>query len=147
MDGSVHGTISHTIYRTSHFPWWRHQMETSSGLLAFVREFQRSPMDSPHKGQWRWLLMFPWCASKQTTEPTVQLPVIWDAMAFIVMPLSCPKVPMTDDSWPEGRVMGCIVSSRSGPCFTIIIAARYAKACYIWLFYHDCISYGPVLWA
>ena len=32
--------------------WWRHQMET------FVREIHRSPVNFPHKGQWRGALMF-----------------------------------------------------------------------------------------
>ena len=39
-------------------PWWRHQMETFSTLLAFVRGIHRSPVNSPHKGQWRGALMF-----------------------------------------------------------------------------------------
>ena len=38
--------------------WWRHQMETFSALLAFVRSTQRSPVNSPHKSQWRGSLMF-----------------------------------------------------------------------------------------
>ena len=38
--------------------WWRHQMETFSALLAFVRGLHRSPVNSPHKGQWRVALMF-----------------------------------------------------------------------------------------
>ena len=33
--------------------WWRHQMETFSALLAL----HRLPMISPHKGQWRGVLM------------------------------------------------------------------------------------------
>ena len=37
---------------------WRHQMETFSELLAFVRGIHRSPLNSPHKGQWRGALMF-----------------------------------------------------------------------------------------
>ena len=37
--------------------WWRHQMETFSALLAFVRGIHRSPMNSPRKGQWRGALM------------------------------------------------------------------------------------------
>ena len=36
-------------------PWWRHQMETFSALLARIH---RSPVSSPHKGQWRGALMF-----------------------------------------------------------------------------------------
>ena len=38
--------------------WWRHQMETFSASLAFVRGIHRSPVNSPHKGQWRGTLMF-----------------------------------------------------------------------------------------
>ena len=33
-------------------------METFSALLPFVREIHRSPLNSPHKGQWRGALMF-----------------------------------------------------------------------------------------
>ena len=43
---------------TSKKTWWRHQMETFSALLAFVRGIHRSPVNSPHKGQWRGALMF-----------------------------------------------------------------------------------------
>ena len=35
--------------------WWRHQMETFSALLALCAG---SPVNSPHKGQWRGALMF-----------------------------------------------------------------------------------------
>ena len=38
--------------------WWRHQMETFSALLAFVRGINRSPVVSPHKSQWRGAVMF-----------------------------------------------------------------------------------------
>ena len=37
--------------------WWIYQMD-SSALLAFVRGIHRSPVNSPHKGQWRRALMF-----------------------------------------------------------------------------------------
>ena len=51
------------------FPWWRHQMWTFSALLAicagnspvpgeFPRGIHRSPVNFPHKGQWRGALMF-----------------------------------------------------------------------------------------
>ena len=44
-------------------PWWRHQIETFSALLAFVRWIHRLPENSPPKGQWRGALMFSWiCA-------------------------------------------------------------------------------------
>ena len=38
--------------------WWRHQMETFSALLAICVGIHRSPVNSPHKGQWRGALMF-----------------------------------------------------------------------------------------
>ena len=38
--------------------WWRHQMETFSALLVFVRGIHRSPVNSPHTGQCRGALMF-----------------------------------------------------------------------------------------
>ena len=44
----------HCHYHT----WWRHQMETYSALLAFVRGIHRSPVNFPHKVQWRGALVF-----------------------------------------------------------------------------------------
>ena len=38
--------------------WWCDQMETCSALLAFWVGIHRSPVNSPHKGQWRGALMF-----------------------------------------------------------------------------------------
>ena len=38
--------------------WWRHQIETFSALLALCAGNYQSPLDSPHKGQWRGALMF-----------------------------------------------------------------------------------------
>ena len=37
-------------------PWWRHQMEKLSALLALCEG--NSSVNSPHKGQWRGALMF-----------------------------------------------------------------------------------------
>ena len=39
-------------------PWWRHQMETFSVLLALCAGTSPVPVNSPHKGQWRGALMF-----------------------------------------------------------------------------------------
>ena len=39
-------------------PWWRHQMETLSALLAICAGNSSVPVNSPHKGQWRGALMF-----------------------------------------------------------------------------------------
>ena len=40
------------------FPWWRHQMETFSALLASCAGNSPVPVNFPHKGQWRAALMF-----------------------------------------------------------------------------------------
>ena len=37
---------------------WHHQMETFLRYRPFVRRIHRSPVNSPHKGQWRRALMF-----------------------------------------------------------------------------------------
>ena len=49
-----------TIKRNSRLllAWRRHQMETFSELLAFWGGIHRSPVNSPHKGQWRGALVF-----------------------------------------------------------------------------------------
>ena len=39
-------------------PWWRHQMETFSALLALCAGKSPVPVNSTHKGQWRGALMF-----------------------------------------------------------------------------------------
>ena len=38
--------------------WWRHQMNNFPRYWPFVRGIHRSPVNSPHKGQWRGTLMF-----------------------------------------------------------------------------------------
>ena len=42
----------------TYVPWWRHQMETFSALLALCAGNTPVPANSPHKGQWRGALMF-----------------------------------------------------------------------------------------
>ena len=39
-------------------PWWRHQMETFSALLAICAGNSPVPVNSSHKGQWRGALVF-----------------------------------------------------------------------------------------
>ena len=48
----------------------------------FVSGIHRSPVNSPHKGQWRGALIFLW--SEQTAEQTIETLVIWDAIALIM---------------------------------------------------------------
>ena len=40
-------------HQSSLLPWCRHQMEKSPRYWSFVTGIHRSPVDSPHKGQWR----------------------------------------------------------------------------------------------
>ena len=57
----ISSSLSTTLMYSS---WWRHQIETSSTLLAICAGIHRSPVNSPHEGQWRRTLMFslicPW---------------------------------------------------------------------------------------
>ena len=39
-------------------PWWRHQMETFSALLALCARNSPVTGESPHKGKWRGTLIF-----------------------------------------------------------------------------------------
>ena len=52
--------LSHRLYRYQYntLPWWRHQMEQFPRYWPFVRGIHRSPVNSPHKGQWRGALIF-----------------------------------------------------------------------------------------
>ena len=56
-------------------------------LLALCEGIHRSPVDSPHKGLWRGALMFLWSAPEQAAMQTIEMPVIWDAIALIMMSL------------------------------------------------------------
>ena len=56
---------THLLHLYFLFSWWRHQMETCSVSLAFVRGIHRwlrgihrSSVNSPHTDQWRGALMF-----------------------------------------------------------------------------------------
>ena len=51
-------TLTWWVGISAKIPWWRHQMETFSASLAFVRGIHRSLVNSPHKGQWRGALVF-----------------------------------------------------------------------------------------
>ena len=59
---TLHASIGNSAFRKCRqfmtFSWWRHQMETFSALLALCAGIHRSPVNSPHKGQWRGALMF-----------------------------------------------------------------------------------------
>ena len=58
ISGNNYGITLTEVPENLLYIWGRHQMETFSALLAFVRTIHRSPVNSPHKGQWRGTLMF-----------------------------------------------------------------------------------------
>ena len=49
---------SPSYYSVKGDPWWRHQMKNFPRYWPFVRGIHRSPVNSPHKSQWRGALMF-----------------------------------------------------------------------------------------
>ena len=73
----------------SMLPWWRHQIETFSALLALCEGNHRWPVASRHKSQLRGALVGFLCAREQTVEQTVDMPVIGDPMVRIVTSLWC----------------------------------------------------------
>ena len=50
--------LVHAVISVILCPWWRHQMETFSTLLAIYAGNSPVPVNSPHKGQWHGALMF-----------------------------------------------------------------------------------------
>ena len=65
-------------------PWWRHQMETFSALLALSRGVYRPPVDNSHKSCWRGALAFLWSAPEQAVEQILETTVIWSAIALFM---------------------------------------------------------------
>ena len=51
--------VMNSVFGHLHFAsWWRHLMETFPALLALCVGIHRSPVNSPHKGQWGGALIF-----------------------------------------------------------------------------------------
>ena len=64
------------VIKWKHFPrYW-----------PFVRGIHRSPVDSPHKDQWRGALMFSLICA-WTNGWAIETPVIWDTIALIMTSL------------------------------------------------------------
>ena len=71
----------------------RNMMTSSTGNVfrvtgTFVRGIPRSPVNSPHKGQWRGSLMFSLIYAWR--NDWIETPVIWDAIALIMTSLYWP---------------------------------------------------------
>ena len=69
---------------------WKHLPR----YLPFVRAIHRSPMNSPHKGQWRWALTFSLICT--WINGWVRL-VIWDTIALNMTSLQCDDNVMKDN--------------------------------------------------
>ena len=75
-------------------------MTSSNGNIfritgPFVRGNQWSPVDFPHKGQWRGasdaeLWCFLWCAPEHMVGQTVETPVVWNTLSLNVTLLKWP---------------------------------------------------------
>ena len=63
--------------------WWRHQIETMSALLALCEVI---PLTKAGDAK-RWCFL--WFTLVQTLEQTIETPVVWDAIYFIMTPLWC----------------------------------------------------------
>ena len=85
QDGLVLGTPGTQLWPCQHeFTWWRHQMET----FSFVRGIHRSPVNSPHKGQWRGALMFSLISAWINCWVNNRELVIWDAHSDVTIMVS-----------------------------------------------------------
>ena len=70
----VFGIFHDEVMEWKHFPCnW-----------PFVWGIHWSPVDSPHKGQWRVALMFSLICAWTTVEQTIDTLVIWDAIGLIM---------------------------------------------------------------
>ena len=59
INGSLLSTSKHYNSLTHLIlTWWRHKWKNVPRYWLFVRGIHRSPVDFPHKGQWRVTLMF-----------------------------------------------------------------------------------------
>ena len=60
IDQRFNGFVLKAAIASTAKPWWRHQMETFSALLSICAGIHRyrSPVNSPHKGQWCGALVF-----------------------------------------------------------------------------------------
>ena len=68
--------------------WWRHEVETFFALLALLCKISTGhrwiPLTKASNAELRCFL---WSALEQTAEQTIEMPVIWDAIALIMTSL------------------------------------------------------------
>ena len=71
--GCIGPFFSENAYQISFSPWWRHQMEPVSALLALCAGNSSVPVNSPHKDQWRGAFYHPstWQPIKLMSRPQI----------------------------------------------------------------------------
>ena len=118
MRGTTHAF--HPVYT-----WWRHQMETFSTLLAGHRWI---PLTKASDAE---LWCFLWSSPEQTSEQTIETPVIWEAIALIMTSLYwyvwnklISQIPPPPSS-PVRAGYGCLVSSKFEQHSSLVIIVWY----------------------
>ena len=75
--------------------WWRHQMETFSALLALCEGFPPVTSGFPlTKASEAELWYSLWSTPEQKVEKTIEAPVIWDAIALIIVYANYVRTPL-----------------------------------------------------
>ena len=114
-------------------PWWCHRMETFPCYWLFVQGIHRSPVNSPHKGQWRGALCFlwsaPWISGWVNNHEAGGLRRHHAHYDVIVMPIHLPKRLFA--VWHDGSL-----SSQAKE-----FATNVSKPCIIYRISHWC---GPI---
>ena len=77
------------VGKTDHFTRWRHKKENILHIFTgpLWEEFSGYRLIPLTKASDAELWCFLWSAPEQTVEQTIKTPVIWDAIALIMMPL------------------------------------------------------------
>ena len=111
--------VPHTGDRT--WPlWWRHQRETFSALLALLWWKSTGHMWIPlTKASDAELWCFLWSAPEQTVRQTIEMPVIWDAIALVITSqwchrgCRCPRLNHQQTQWWQLNCLYIVSSNRS----------------------------------
>ena len=106
-----------------------------SRYWPFVRGIHRSPVKSPHKGQWRWALVFSLICTCKTVEQTIVRLVIWDVTVLIMTSLKWlsrvwqqePKSPVATSSGVVVRSTGTYEKLSDHPARSLLPSAWGSK--------------------
>ena len=110
--------------------WWRHQMETFPRYWPFVRGIHRSPVNSPHKGQWRGALMISlisikvWVNSREAGD-------LRRYRAHYDVTVMCAILRLLQYQWDNTDDYGQKIS-RS--CFCFLFVCLFCYCCFVFVF-------------